>query len=155
LTAFFDGQDIGDILLRPHSNNAAESLFHIAQIIDVAVMRVIRAEDYFIPDQARRTLDWREEIGKSWRARGSKRRDIAGPVVNQGQRAIKCGRGGDVMNNPKVSLALSLLATVYFGYAIFAPGETPSTTLSAFYWAFFVIGIIGVAGALLKISKGS
>lgn len=58
------------------------------------------------------------------------------------------------MNNPKVSLALSLLATVYFGYAIFAPSEAPSTTLSALYWAFFVIGIIGVLGAVVQISKG-
>lgn len=58
------------------------------------------------------------------------------------------------MNNPKVSLALSLLATVYFGYQIFAPAEAPSAALSTLYWAFLVIGLIGVAGSVVKIAKG-
>jgi hypothetical protein len=58
------------------------------------------------------------------------------------------------MKDPRVSAGFGALAALYFGYAIFAPGETPSTALSTLHWTFFLLGLFAFVGSIFKIVTG-
>lgn len=58
------------------------------------------------------------------------------------------------MNNPKLTVVIATLGTLYFGYSIFFTNEGLSPTLNIMNWAFFALGIFGVIGSLVQIAKG-
>jgi uncharacterized membrane protein len=59
-----------------------------------------------------------------------------------------------MMNDPRISAVLSGLCALYFGCLIFGSDETPSTLMSAFNWFFFVVGLVGLLGAVMTLSRG-
>jgi hypothetical protein len=58
------------------------------------------------------------------------------------------------VKDPRVSAGFGAVAALYFGYAIFAPGEAPSPALGTLHWIFFLLGLFALVGSIIKIATG-
>ena len=58
------------------------------------------------------------------------------------------------VNNPRLTIVIATLATLYFGYSIFFTRENLSPALATVNWAFFALGIFAIIGSAIKIAKG-
>jgi len=57
--------------------------------------------------------------------------------------------------NPRTSAIVSAVGLVLMGWLIFSAEEAPSTTLATIQYVAVAACLLGLVGALVKISKGS
>lgn len=59
------------------------------------------------------------------------------------------------MNNPKIIAIVSGVAALWLAYSIFGPSaETPSSTVNAMNWVFFLLATVACIGSIVQIVKG-
>jgi membrane protein DedA with SNARE-associated domain len=59
------------------------------------------------------------------------------------------------MNDPRISALICAAVAAWLGYTIFFAAEAPSTFLAVVQWTFFLIAILGLVAAVVRILRES
>ena len=57
------------------------------------------------------------------------------------------------MSDPRISAVICAAVAAWLGYTIFFAAEAPSTFLAVVQWTFFVVAILGLVAAVVRMVR--